>query len=553
MELSSTMIPSLYRALVIHSRLKFSYGTAGFRAEASMLTSTVFRAGILAALRSLKTGAVIGLMITASHNPVNDNGVKIADPDGGMLTQQWEPFADALANAPDPKCLLDVVLKFIEEENITVRCLVDLVPKEMAKLVDAKLVVDGANGVGGGKLEELKGMLTGLEIEVRNLGRKREGVLNENVGADHVQKEKVVPYGFGSGNVGIRCASLDGDADRLVYFRLLSANSSSVDLVDGDKILSLFAIFIKEQLDTISRMENDKLRNRLSSSLGIVQTAYANGCDSVLLFEMHVFWTWHVCLLVKDTSFRNCGKKTEYEMVKVADRSAVVTANAETQVVKPLGLQELIYAETGDPKSLFSSKISQNQTHEARSPEPGAEPPEKEKLVPGLPELPKWLPIGGPSRSGQYWAPSRITPRNKEAEAEKLVVALGPLNSTAAESVDPWQPPVPPCRTCPSHTRTPRPGIAYLRPYSPNPARLPARRRNLAAAWWRNRPPFAPQGFWAWAWALLAFEGYFLNVELGGGWKAEVGGAAGRGVGVRWVGVLADDSEFEGEGGPIGG
>lgn len=84
------------------------------------------------------------------------------------------------------------------------RCLIDLVPKEMAKLVDAKLVVDGANGVGGGKLEELKGMLTGLEIEVRNLGRKGEGVLNENVGADHVQKEKVIPCGFGSDDMGIR-------------------------------------------------------------------------------------------------------------------------------------------------------------------------------------------------------------------------------------------------------------------------------------------------------------------------------------------------------------
>lgn len=88
--------------------------------------------------------------------------------------------------------------------NCGCRCLIDLVPKEMAKLVDVKVVVDGANGVGGGKLEELKGILTGLEIEVRNSGRRGEGVLNEKVGADYVQKEKVVPYGFGSNDVGIR-------------------------------------------------------------------------------------------------------------------------------------------------------------------------------------------------------------------------------------------------------------------------------------------------------------------------------------------------------------
>lgn len=90
--------------------MKLSYGTAGFRADASLLQSTVFRVGILAALRSLKTQSVIGLMITASHNQVSDNGVKIADPSGGMLSQEWEPFADALANASEPEDLLKVLV-----------------------------------------------------------------------------------------------------------------------------------------------------------------------------------------------------------------------------------------------------------------------------------------------------------------------------------------------------------------------------------------------------------------------------------------------------------
>lgn len=88
--------------------VKVSYGTAGFREDASILSSTVYRVGILAALRSLKTQSVIGVMITASHNKVSDNGVKIADPNGGMLSQHWEPFADKLANAPSPQQLLQV-------------------------------------------------------------------------------------------------------------------------------------------------------------------------------------------------------------------------------------------------------------------------------------------------------------------------------------------------------------------------------------------------------------------------------------------------------------
>lgn len=73
-----------------------------------MLSSTVFCAGILAALRSLKTGKMVGLMITASHNPIDDNGVKIADPSGGMMAQTWEPFADALVGFQSPEELVQV-------------------------------------------------------------------------------------------------------------------------------------------------------------------------------------------------------------------------------------------------------------------------------------------------------------------------------------------------------------------------------------------------------------------------------------------------------------
>jgi hypothetical protein len=74
------------------------------------MAPAVCRAGILAALRSVKlAGAAVGIVITASHNPIGDNGVKIADPDGGMMAQHWEPFADALANAPDPDALLQVM------------------------------------------------------------------------------------------------------------------------------------------------------------------------------------------------------------------------------------------------------------------------------------------------------------------------------------------------------------------------------------------------------------------------------------------------------------
>ncbi|CAN6712352.1 unnamed protein product [Malus baccata var. baccata] len=341
--------------------VKLSYGTAGFRADASILQSTVYRVGILAALRAVSTQSVIGLMITASHNKVSDNGIKVADPSGGMLSQDWEPFADTLANARDPQQLVHLIAEFAESKKIALdgaksveilvardtrpsgeslveaakqgissilgavahdlgilttpqlhwmvrarnkglkvsdidyfkqlsssfRCLVDLIPGGIHPSdVDDKLVVDGANGVGGEKLELLKMMLNGLVIETRNSGKGGGGVLNEGVGADYVQKEKVAPCSFGPQDVGIRCASLDGDADRLVYFIVPSRSSNKIELVDGDKILSLFAIFIKEQLSILSKEIDVNGNNDYQCRLGIVQTAYANGASTDYLKQL---------------------------------------------------------------------------------------------------------------------------------------------------------------------------------------------------------------------------------------------------------------------------
>jgi phosphoacetylglucosamine mutase len=89
----------------------------------------------------------------------------------------------------------------------------DLIPTEQKVFdgVNNKLVVDGANGVGGAKLRILQKLLNILDMEVRN-SSEDEGVLNDGVGADYVQKEKVAPRGFGSKDAGTRLVCSSSDA-----------------------------------------------------------------------------------------------------------------------------------------------------------------------------------------------------------------------------------------------------------------------------------------------------------------------------------------------------
>ncbi|XP_040921142.1 phosphoacetylglucosamine mutase isoform X2 [Toxotes jaculatrix] len=131
--------------------LVLQYGTAGFRTSAKQLDHIMFRMGLLATLRSKKTKATIGVMVTASHNPEEDNGVKLIDPLGEMVTPAWEGYATQLANAEQDD-LLTALKDIIEKEAIDMSLEANVFVGKDTRSSSASLsqaVLDGVSALGG--------------------------------------------------------------------------------------------------------------------------------------------------------------------------------------------------------------------------------------------------------------------------------------------------------------------------------------------------------------------------------------------------------------------
>lgn len=78
------------------------------------------RMGMLVSLRSMYLkSAAVGLMITASHNPKDDNGVKLIDPHGEMLDSSWEGLATKLSNASNVHDLCLMFVNIVTKYNIS--------------------------------------------------------------------------------------------------------------------------------------------------------------------------------------------------------------------------------------------------------------------------------------------------------------------------------------------------------------------------------------------------------------------------------------------------
>jgi phosphoglucosamine mutase len=199
--------------------------------------------------------ADLGVMISASHNPFADNGIKLFGPDGYKLSDAAEMEIEGLM--AEPAALIDAPkigrAKRIEDARGRYIHFAKSTFPDHLRLDGLKVVVDCANGAAYHVAPEA---LWELGAEVVALGTKPNGVnINDGCGSTSpdVLRETVVASGA---HLGL---ALDGDADRLIVV------DEHGDLVDGDQLMALIALSQKER----GALRGDGIVATVMSNLGL--------------------------------------------------------------------------------------------------------------------------------------------------------------------------------------------------------------------------------------------------------------------------------------------
>ena len=217
--------------------------------------------GLAMLTKSMK--ANMGIMITASHNPYYDNGLKLFGPDGMKLSDQIEKKIEKLIDEKNTKQLTNPNLlgrvKRLEDGNDKyIKILKKNFPSNF-HLKGTKIVLDCGNGAGYIAAPKL---LKNLGAKVISIGIKPNGFnINEKCGSTYPYKIQYAVKKY-KAHVGI---SFDGDADRIIMC------DEKGKIIDGDQIIAMLA-------------RRWKLKNILKG--GVIGTLMSNyGLESFLKNE----------------------------------------------------------------------------------------------------------------------------------------------------------------------------------------------------------------------------------------------------------------------------
>lgn len=217
--------------------------------------------------RSLR--ADLGVMISASHNPYQDNGIKLFGADGSKLSDMIEREIAALIDTDlsDDLASSDEIgraRRVDEEGGRYVEYVKASFPKNMT-LEGMKIVIDCAHGAA---YKVAPKVLWELGADIIPIGVQPNGTnINKNCGATHTQamQDAVIVHGA---HIGL---SLDGDADRL-----LIADETGRKL-NGDQIAASLAMHWKKQ----GKLAHNTLVMNSMSSLGMEKYLNENGITLV--------------------------------------------------------------------------------------------------------------------------------------------------------------------------------------------------------------------------------------------------------------------------------
>jgi len=175
------------------------------------------------------SGADLGVMISASHNPMPDNGIKFFAKGGGKLDDALELAIESRLNEPWDRPVGRDVGRVIVDESAAERYIYHLLSSLSVNLSGIKVVIDCANGAASEVAPEVYARAGAEVIAISN---QPNGLnINENCGSTHLEN-LIAEVKKQGADLGI---AHDGDADRCL------AIDADGNLIDGDYILAILA------------------------------------------------------------------------------------------------------------------------------------------------------------------------------------------------------------------------------------------------------------------------------------------------------------------------